>query len=236
VRQQLRQAGFAVDFAHTVAAAVARTDATRYAAILVDLRLPDGDGVGLIVRLRAHPHYRDTPIIVIAGDPDQGRSDVRSSRLKILRWLTKPVSFESLFQILGAAIALQSRDRPRILHVDDDRALLALVAHEFRAIADVISADSLQSARHALATGRIDLAVLDITVGADSGLDLLPHLRDGAGNPIPVMIFSAGGAGPPCGEHVQITLSKTTTSLDGLGAAVRDRLAQLPARRAKEIA
>src|SRR5258705_177125 len=82
---RLRSAGFAVDFAHTVAAALARTDATHYAAILVDRMLPDGDGIGLIVRLRAQARTRDTPVIVISGDPEQGRSDVRSSRLHVLR-------------------------------------------------------------------------------------------------------------------------------------------------------
>jgi PAS domain S-box-containing protein len=150
VREGLRHAGFAVDFAYTVAAAIARTGAARYAAILVDLQLPDGDGVGLIVRLRAQEHYRDTPIIVIAGDPDQGRSDVRSSRLNVLRWFSKPIAFEPLIDILKAGIA-PSRRRPRILHVEDDCDVLALVAHRLRSIADVVSADSVDSARRTLA-------------------------------------------------------------------------------------
>jgi PAS domain S-box-containing protein len=229
VREQLRQAGFAVDFAHTVAAALARTVAIRYAAILVDLQLPDGDGVGLIVRLRAQAQYRDTPIIVIAGDPEQGRSDVRSSRLNVLRWLKKPIAFEPLIDTLNIAIALSRRERPRILHVDDDHDVLALVAQELRSIADVISADSVNSARHTLRTDRIDLAVLDIALGDDSGLDLLPDLRGSFGGAIPVIIFSTHGADMACDEQVHATLSKMNSSLQGLGEAVRDRLALMPA-------
>jgi PAS domain S-box-containing protein len=229
VRERLRQAGFAVDLAHTVAAALARTSATRYAAILVDLQLPDGDGVGLIVRLRAQAHYRDTPIIVIAGDPEQGRSDVRSSRLNVLRWLKKPIAFEALIDNLKTVTALSHRDRPRILHVDDDHDVLALVAQELRSIADVISADSVQGARHTLGTDRIDLAVLDIALGDDSGLDLLPDLRSSFGASIPVIIFSTHGVDLACGEQVHATLSKMNSSLQGLGDAVRDRLALIPA-------
>jgi PAS domain S-box-containing protein len=229
VRGKLRLAGFAVDFAHTVAAAIARTDATHYAAILVDLLLPDGDGVGLIVRLRAQANYRDTPIIVVAGDPDQGRSDVRSSRLNVLRWLTKPIAFAPLIEILEGAIALPPRQRPRILHVDDDYDVLALVNQELRSIADVVSADSMESARHTLATDRIDLAVIDISLGEDSGLDLLPDLRSSLGSAIPVIIFSTHAANMPCDEQVHATLSKMNSSLENLGAAVRDRLALLPA-------
>jgi PAS domain S-box-containing protein len=235
VREGLQHAGFAVDFAYTVAAAIARTGATRYAAILVDLQLPDGDGVGLIVRLRAQAYYRDTPMIVVAGDPDQGRSDVRSSRLNVLRWLSKPIAFEPLIEILKAAIA-PPRQRPRILHVDDDCDVLALVAHELRSIADVISADSVDSARRTLATDRIDLAVLDIALGEDSGLDLLPDLRGSLGNAIPVIIFSTHGADLPFDERVHATLSKMNSSLESLGKEVRDRLGLPFPQFTKEVA
>jgi PAS domain S-box-containing protein len=236
VRMRLRAAGFAVDFAHTVAAALARADATRYAAILVDLQLPDGDGVGLIVRLRAQRDYRDIPIIVTSGDADQGRGDVRSSRLNILRWLGKPIAFGPMIEILKAATALPPRERPRILHVDDDHDVLALVNQELRSMADVISADSVESARRTLATDRIDLAVIDIQLGGDTGLALLPDLRDGCGNFIPVIIFSNRGAGFPCDGQVKSALSKINSSLESLGAAVRDRLALLPPQPAKEVA
>jgi DNA-binding response OmpR family regulator len=236
VREQLQQAGFAVDFAHTVAAAMERTDATRYAAVLVDLQLPDGDGVALIVRLRAQANYRDVPIIVIAGDPDQGRSDVRSPKLNVLYWLEKPIAFERLIHLLKTAIAAPTRRRPRILHVDDDEDVLALVNHELRPIADVISADSMESARRTLATDRIDLAVLDISLGEDCGLDLLPDLRGSQGHPIPVIIFSTHCGEMAGNEQVHAALSKMDSSLESLRAAVQDRLALLPAPLAKEVA
>jgi PAS domain S-box-containing protein len=236
VREQLRQAGFAVDFAHTVAAAIARTDATRYAAILVDLQLPDGDGVGLIVRLRAQANYRDTPIIVIAGEPDQGRGDVRSSRLNVLRWLNKPIAFEPLIDVLKAAVAPPQRQRRCILHVDDDYDVLALVNHELSSIAYVISADSVESARRALAADRIDLVVLDIALGEDSGLDLLPDLRGSLGNAIPVIIFSTHGADVTCDEKIHSALSKMNSSLEGLREAVQDQWALSPTSLAKELA
>ncbi len=235
VRGRLRSAGFAVDFAHTVAAALARTDATHYAAILVDRMLPDGDGIGLIVRLRAQARTRDTPVIVISGDPEQGRSDVRSSRLNVLRWLGKPIAFKPLIELLKAATTLPLR-RPRILHVDDDYDMLALVNQELGSMADVISADCAESALRTLATDRIDLVVLDVTLGEDSGLDLLPELRGSSGNIIPVIIFSNHSADVPCDDQVDSKLSKMNSSLESLAAAVRDRLALMPEHLAKEVA
>jgi DNA-binding response OmpR family regulator len=236
VRERLQQAGFAVDFAYTMTAATQRATATVYAAILVDLQLPDGDGVGLMLWLRAQAQYRNTPIIVTAGDPDRGSNDVRSSRLNVLDWLIKPIDFEHLARILKSAIASQPPERPRVLHVDDDHDVLALVTHALRATADVVSADSIESARRAVASNRIDLAVLDILLGADSGLDLLPDLSDSLGNAIPVIIFSVRGAGFPCGEQVEVAFSKSSSSLESLVAMVRDRLALLTVHPAIEVA
>jgi PAS domain S-box-containing protein len=236
VRTRLQAAGFAVDFAHTVADALARATATRYAAILVDRMLPDGDGVGLIVQLRAQVPNRNKPIIMISGDPEQGRSDVRSSRLNVLHWLSKPIAFEHLIGILKTATAMPPRQRPRILHVDDDYNVLGLVKHQLSSIADVISADCVESALRTVATERIDLVVLDIMLGQDSGLDLLPDLHDGCGNIIPVIIFSNHSTDVECDGQVGSALSKMNSSLESLAAAVRDRLALVPAQFAKEVA
>jgi PAS domain S-box-containing protein len=125
MRLQLRQAGFAADFAYTEAAALARADATVYAAILVDLQLPDGDGIGLILRLRAQTRYHETPILVVSGDPSRGRDDVRSSTLNVLGWLRKPVDFEQLVKVLKTSIAPGPNTRPRIHHVGEDQDILA---------------------------------------------------------------------------------------------------------------
>ena len=56
LRERLLPAGFAVDLTYTAAAAVARADATSYAAVLVNLRLPDGDGISLIFECGHSPN------------------------------------------------------------------------------------------------------------------------------------------------------------------------------------
>jgi PAS domain S-box-containing protein len=236
LRARLRPAGFSVDFAHTIAAGMARADAIPYAAILVDLRFPDGDGLDLIFRLRQRTNYRDTPMIVIAGDLVRGRDDVRSSRLKIFGWIAKPIDFEHLRQVLRTATAPQPLERPRILHLDDDYSVLALVGDALRMVGNVVSADTIENARRTLSTERIDLAVLDISLGAHSGLELLPDLRDRQGNVIPVIIFSAQDSCGPLDEQVQAALCKLNSPLAILVSTVRDRLAHLPTQTVLEVA
>lgn len=129
----------------------------------------------------------------------------------------------------------QEGRRPRILHLDDDQSVLALVRMALSDDADIISVDSLQMARAALHSNHIDLAVLDIAIGSASGLDLLPHLRDETGNIIPVIVFSQA-EDLDTGGQIQDSLPKARTSLDDLVDAVRDRLLPHAQRYIKEVA
>ena len=104
LREQLRQAGFATDFAYTAADAIKQAAATQYYAVLVDLLLPDGDGIDLIVRMRRLPEYNETPIIVVSVDPGLGLNDPRSPELNVFHWLRKPVDFDQLMIALTERI------------------------------------------------------------------------------------------------------------------------------------
>jgi PAS domain S-box-containing protein len=117
LREQLRQVGFATDFAYTAGEAIICATATQYSAILVDLLLPDGDGISLILRLRELPHYGDTTIIVVSADPSRGRDDLRSAKLNVLDWLNKPVDFDRLKRVLTKPVVHETTRRPQILHV-----------------------------------------------------------------------------------------------------------------------
>jgi signal transduction histidine kinase len=221
MREQLRQVGFATDFAYSVGDALIRAQATQYHAILVDIRLPDGDGVSLIVRLRALPQYGDTSIIVVSGDAGRGHDDSRSSELNVLDWLSKPVDLDRLVRLLAKPVGISSKRRPRILHVDDDNA----VARALSEIGDVVTVHSIEEARRALKNADFDLAVLDVALAKEATPDLLPELRDSKGNMIPVVVFSSKGADLAADAQVEAALVKSHTSIDSLVATVRDRLA-----------
>lgn len=230
LREQLRQAGFSTDFAYSVGDALTRAVATQYQAILVDIQLPDGDGVSLIVRLRALPQYHDTSIIVISADPSRGRDDLRSSRLNIIDWLKKPVDLNRLLALLAKPIAHEASRRPRILHVDQDDS----VAYALGEIGDVVTVNSIDAAKNALRTSDFDLAVLDVALAKGASPDLLPELRDSKGNVIPVVVFSAKRTSFASDIQVQTALAHSHTSIDSLVATVRDRLASRRASALRE--
>jgi PAS domain S-box-containing protein len=236
VRMKLSAAGLMVDFAHTVQAALARSDANRYTAIVVGLPLDDDDLVDLVAQIRKLPHHDGTPILVASGNPESRLAGAASLELNTLTWVKRPLDVERLTSHLATMLSSRPPRRPRFLHVDDDRDTLALVARELNVIGDVISADCAETARRVLATDRIDLAIVDTQLGMESGLDLLPDIRDRSGNIIPVIIFSGSRPEPSSDDPTHSVVSKMTFPLEFLKSAVRDRLGLSPTLPEKEVA
>lgn len=129
----------------------------------------------------------------------------------------------------AAACERRAADRPQILHVDDDQDAREIVAQILDSTADVVSVDSIEAARRALSNHKFDLVILDITLDAASGFDLLPDLRSRNGAPIPVIVFSAHSSdlgGDLKGDlKVEVKLTKSSAAaLRELMAAVHERL------------
>ena len=233
--ERLRAAGFSADIACTAEEAAKGAADRSYAAILVDLQLPDRDGISLIKNLRAQPRYHNTPIVVVSADPKRGRDDQRSSTLNVLDWLEKPVDTERLLHVLNRPIVRDNYVRPRILHLDDDRDVLRLVAQALGSTAEVVSVESIDEARHVLDTRHFDLAVLDVGLAEGFGLDLLPDLCGSDGRPIPVVVFSAQDT-PEVAARVLAVLSKSRASIDSLVTTLRRLVAGRVSQSVKEVA
>ncbi|WP_297506796.1 response regulator transcription factor [uncultured Caulobacter sp.] len=99
--EALAGASIACDKAVTAADAALMLDATRYAAVILDLGLPDGDGRSLLRRLRARRDPVPVLILTARGDLkdridglDAGADD----------YVTKPFAFDELLARLRAVL------------------------------------------------------------------------------------------------------------------------------------
>jgi PAS domain S-box-containing protein len=218
---QLGREGFATDIALSGADVIDKATSKRYAAILVDLQLSDCDGISLISELRAQPQNRDTPIVVVASDVNRGRDDPRSSGLRVLDWVRKPVDVRHLAGVLQRATAPAVSRRPRILHLDNDPEMLRAVAREIESIADVTSVATLAAARAALATGQFDVVVTDSELSTGSGAELFADLRDSAGYAVPVIAVSRHRADAPWAALIREALDRNAGSIRRLSSRER---------------
>lgn len=209
--------GFEVDVAATGRDALERAGSGRYAAALIDLQLPDTDGISVIRALRAAPATRALPIVALSGDIARGRARGRS--LEIVDWVEKPFDQDRIRQAIGAVLA--GGRRPVVLHIDDDRDILEVTRTALADVADVTSAESLAEARRLLRQLRPDLVILDLGLPDGSGLEILPDLTDDGGRTIPVVVYSAQEVDRDLAPAVQAVLTKSRMSLTQLVRTVR---------------
>jgi DNA-binding response OmpR family regulator len=223
---RLGQEGFLADVAMTANDAVARVAAASYAAILVDLQRPEGDGIDLIRQLRAQPQIYNTLLVVLSADLDPAPDKRRPATiLNIVDWLDAPIDIARLVRVLDQPGAGDGKATRRILHVESDPELLRAVSKALAAKAEVMSVDSIEEARRALAVNRFDLAVLDIALALGSGFELLHELRDSEGEAIPLIVFAPPDETLGLAAQVRSALIKSRTSIDDLIAMLKKRLA-----------
>lgn len=219
LREMLQRDGFGADVMPTAREALAAARTGVYSALLVDLQLPDANGIGLIRALRAGPATRDIPVVVVSADTARGK--VRGRSLEVVDWLEKPVDQTRLRTAVSAIHERISDRRPRILHVDDDRDILEVTASALGAGVEVTPAESLAGARALLARMKPDLVILDLGLPDGSGLELLGDLGDENGRTIPVIVYSAQEMDGALAGRVEAVLTKSRTSLAGLVRTVR---------------
>ena len=104
LQDMLRHDGYAVTVAGTVAGANEFVRAHRFSAILLDLGLPDGDG--LAVLKEAHRLDPSVPIVIVTADISRDRT-VGSLMEGAYAYLTKPYDREELRHTLRRAIGVK---------------------------------------------------------------------------------------------------------------------------------
>ena len=211
----LKQGGFEADIAHSASEAKACLSRKKYGAMTLDLALPGQDGISLIRELRQQTSTATLAIIVVSAKAQQGREALSGNSFQVLDWLDKPIDQNRLITVLSQALNPRSADKPRILHVENDRDILQVVAMILQETADIVQALDLQMAEQQLRQESFALVILDLDLPDGSGLELLPLLYTPAGMPIPVVIFSAQDDRMDSIHQVSATLVKARTSNQG---------------------
>lgn len=108
----LQQEGFAVDTATTGADALALALVNEYDCIVLDLGLPDQNGVTIVQSLRREG--RTTPVMVLTGNAD-GQTTIRVLDAGADDYVTKPVIVEQLRARIRALVRRGGAQRTETL-------------------------------------------------------------------------------------------------------------------------
>ena len=111
IAEQLRDAGFEALTVGTVRAALQAVESEALDAALVDLKLPDGDGLDLIREIRTLPKGRALPVVVVSANAEMGRREERAAKLDVADWVEKPVDVARLARLLRQRVTPAGRPR-----------------------------------------------------------------------------------------------------------------------------
>jgi two-component system NtrC family response regulator len=108
--EAVRDLGYEALAAASGREALAITATSKPAAVLLDLRMPDMDGLDVLTRLRAGADGANVPVAIITAYATAANT-IEAMRLGAFDHLTKPIGREDLASLLTRMI--RSREGPR---------------------------------------------------------------------------------------------------------------------------
>jgi DNA-binding response OmpR family regulator len=199
LRGALSAAGFEVTLCDTKRAAITMLEQCQFAAVLLDVVLPDGDGISILSEIRNHERTAHLPVILLSNEA-KVRDRVRGLSMGADEYVGKPYDVGYLIRrlralcqrdALGATSNLATGGH-RILAVDDSPTFLAQFARNLREDGhDVVIARSGHEALAMLAAQSVDCIVLDVHMPSPNGLETLKQIRQTPGRETtPILMIS----------------------------------------------
>ncbi len=220
----LERQGFKVTTCKDTTAAKEQLKTRKFDAITVDIRLPGQDGLSFIQDFRNTETGSCIPIIIISAEAELNKTP-SASALRIIDWIDKPIDTERLHKALHKALKKTEKSNI-ILHVEDNTDLIEMMSNLLDGKAQLINAQTLQSAKEIIKTTDFDLLILDVGLPDGNGLDLIPLMNQQ--NPlIPVIIFSAQSVEQDIINKVDAVLVKSKVSNELLVETIKKLISPL---------
>ncbi|MBI5720347.1 MAG: PAS domain S-box protein [Burkholderiales bacterium] len=192
--EALSGAGFAVAWATSAAAALQLSRERRFAAITLDLLLPDRPGLELLADIREAGPNRETPVLVVTvrGHP------LPLEAYAVADVLSKPVRGPAVLAALAhiGVAAPRGREagaRQAVMVVDDEGPARALIGSALESAGyEVALFEGAAAALQALPTLRPAAAIVDLSMPGLDGFAMLERLREmPEARTLPVLVWTS---------------------------------------------
>ncbi|MFL6210410.1 MAG: response regulator [Pyrinomonadaceae bacterium] len=161
--------------------------------ILLDLKLPNMDGLEVLRGIRADERTRRLPVVVFTSSSEE-EDMIKSYDLGANSYVRKPVDFEQFLEAIKqlGLYWLVLNQVVKVLIVDDHEVVRDGVKKILDEQPGMVTFGEASTAPEALRLAREqdwDVAVLDLSLGGRSGLEVLQELKKMRPK-LPVLIFS----------------------------------------------
>ncbi len=205
----LETAGFEVDMVMTAVQAKERLAQYTYHALLLDLILPDQDGIAFIKELRMNEKTCDLPVIVLSVIAQTGKTLLNGDAVSVVDWFDKPIDLKRLLSAINRIKKETTGEQPAILHVEDNKDTQHVIRTLLENHAVLYAADNLKQAKEMLGQRKYDLIILDLLLPDGNGAEILPLLSR---YKTPVLVFSDMQLNRQYAKYVNQALVKSNSS------------------------
>ncbi|NWG87195.1 MAG: response regulator [Hydrogenophilaceae bacterium] len=207
ISRRLEQAGYVVTTAENGRQALDMMRFERFDLVLLDLYMPEMDGLATLDAIKSDPKLSDVPVIMLTAAKTR-EMVAHSLSLGAADYLIKPINPIDLKQRVRACLdklglppepTLRVDDTDlsgtRVLLVDDDTVNIEVLGHHLNQIGfQVLSATSGQAALQLLGQTPVDAILLDVNMPGMGGLEVLRTIRASEQlRELPVLMISADG-------------------------------------------
>jgi len=224
----LSQSGYFVDSAKSAADAIAKSHRQSYAAILLDLILPDGGGWEILRAIRGTAANQATPVIVVGLVVEKGVA----TGFQIHDYLVKPIATSGLLEALKRGGISPGCANGPVLVIDDDPTALKFAEVSLKAGGyEVICHSTAASALAEREGADYAAVVLELLMAEMNGFDFLDgfHAIDQYRN-TPVIFWTNMDA--TTAQLERLRCSAQTIALknrDGIDSLLRELPRRVPA-------
>lgn len=143
----------------------------RFLAILMDIVLPDANGLELLQRIREIKNAKSTPVIICSVEAEQQKAFLMGA----VEYFVKPINYKYLIEVLTN---YRLRKDSNVLLVDDDIPSLNLLKEAversgLRTMAFSNSSQVLESIQNS----QLDLAIIDLDMPEIDGIELIERIK-----------------------------------------------------------
>jgi PAS domain S-box-containing protein len=186
--QALAQAGFEVDDAAEGPYALRRARETAFAALKLDMSLPNQRGLQLLDDIRSRGASHSAPVVSLTMPADL----TNSAAFAIANVLSKPIRSDEVLLAM-ARFRLPSERRAKVMVIDDEQVSLDLMRATLKSIGiDAVCFQDGHIAIQEIDKHRPDAIVLDLMMPAFDGFQVLDALqRLPAWRDLPVFIWTS---------------------------------------------
>jgi two-component system, NtrC family, sensor kinase len=167
-------------------------DFTAVDAIVLDVHLPDGDGVDLLRELRTDPRYAETPVLMLSSEAEV-KDRVRGLRGGANEYVGKP--YDSGYVVARARELLGARAGPgatTVLLIDDSRTMRAELRRALEAGGyAVVTAGTGEDGLRIAADRRPGIVIVDGILPGIDGATVIRRIRlDAALRDVPCVLLT----------------------------------------------